>query len=129
MQSVLARKAAFIGSLLILTACASAEKGASLSPAVQPPVLLSSGIPNWRYAENVRNGTLLDLRIEVNLDAAGQPILETLKVTGIGAMDNRGAVIAWLHTARFRPAQQGGQPVPGVYRRRVAVKATTQRVG
>lgn len=58
----------------------------------------------------------LRLRIEVLIDASGRPDMKTLKVIGPGAAENRAAIERWIEQAMFRPAQRGGQPVPGIYR-------------
>lgn len=60
----------------------------------------------------------MNIRVDVLVDATGRPDLETLHVTGVGSAENRDAVANWLTRARFRPAQQASQPVPGVFKNR-----------
>lgn len=72
---------------------------------------------------------MLDLRVQVRVDAAGRPDLETLRVTGLGAAENRDVIATWLERARFRPAQAAGQAVAGVFQTRFEVRAAVRRVG
>lgn len=65
------------------------------------------------------------MQIEVAIDVAGRPDVSTLHVTGLGSADNKDAVITWITLARFKPAMQGSQPVAGVYRTRLEVRAKT----
>jgi len=60
----------------------------------------------------------MNIRVDVLVDATGRPDMETLHITGVGAAENRDAVANWLTRARFRPAQQAGQPVHGVFKTR-----------
>jgi hypothetical protein len=64
----------------------------------------------------------------VQVDSTGQPDLETLRMTGLGADGNRDVVATWLRSARFQPAQRDGRPVPGVYQTRIEVRAEIRRV-
>jgi hypothetical protein len=68
------------------------------------------------------------LQIEVLIDSRGQPDMKTLKVTGMGAAENRAAIERWIEQAIFRPAQRGGQPVAGTYRAGLAVRIETRRM-
>jgi hypothetical protein len=54
--------------------------------------------------------------------------MKTLKVTGVGAAENREAIERWIAQAMFRPAQRGGQPVAGIYRTGLAVRIETRRM-
>jgi hypothetical protein len=54
--------------------------------------------------------------------------MKTLKVTGVGAAENREAIERWIGQAMFRPAQRGGQPVAGIYRTGLAVRIETRRM-
>jgi hypothetical protein len=68
------------------------------------------------------------LRIEVLIDSQGRPEMNTLKVTGPGAAENRAAIERWIEQAMFRPAQRGGQPVAGMYRTGLEVRIETRRL-
>jgi hypothetical protein len=114
---------------LLGTACTSGSRSPRDSAAVRPPALLSSPRPEWRYPLPPRDGRVLDLRIEVQVDGTGQPDLETLRVTGLGADQNRDLVAGWLRNSRFQPAQRDGRPVPGVFQTRIEVRAEIRRVG
>jgi hypothetical protein len=113
---------------LVATACASAGRTREDAARVRPPTLLASPRPEWRYPSPPREGRVLDLRVEVQVDSAGQPDLETLRVTGLGAAENREAVVTWVRNARFRPAEQAGRPVPGLFQTRFAVRAAVRRI-
>jgi hypothetical protein len=65
----------------------------------------------------------------VQVDSTGQPALETLRVTGLGAEQNRDVVATWLRSSHFQPAQRDGHPVPGVFQTHIEVRAETRRVG
>ena len=54
--------------------------------------------------------------------------MKTLKLTGIGAAENRAAIEQWIEQAVFRPAQRGGQPVAGTYRTGLEVRIETRRM-
>ncbi|MFL5594472.1 MAG: hypothetical protein ACJ785_07665 [Gemmatimonadaceae bacterium] len=55
------------------------------------------------------------VEIEVLVDDAGRPDMNTFKVTGFGAVENSDALRRWIEQAMFRPAHLGDQPVPGVF--------------
>ncbi len=88
---------------------------------------MSSSRPQWRTPSGSPTGVVLDLRIAVRVDAAGRPDLETLEVTGLGATENREEAIAWVRSARFRPAEQAGQAVDGTFRTRVQARMQIRR--
>ena len=112
-----------------LSSCASRRGESPGAAAVRPPVLLPGARPQLRYPERPQSGRVLDIQIEVAVDLTGQPEFATLRVTGLGATENRDVVAAWLEQARFQPATQAGQPVRGVYRTRILVRAEVRRVG
>lgn len=74
-------------------------------------------------------GRVLDLRVEVLVDAAGRPDLKTLRVTGLGAAENQTVIATWLEAARFRPGHQAGQAVAAIYRTRFEVRSAIRRIG
>jgi hypothetical protein len=57
----------------------------------------------------------MELSIQVQIDAAGQPDMRTLRVTGRGAAEHRPAIEEWILRARFQPASRNGEPVPGLF--------------
>ena len=61
-----------------------------------------------------RPTTVVDIEVKVNPD--GTPDMSSLKITGVGASDNRSAVTTWVQSRRFRPATQDGVAVAGTYR-------------
>lgn len=89
----------------------------SSTPRVEPPQLLTQSRPDLRTpAGPPRQGVVLDITLEVMIDAAGQPDFTTMRLTGLGASENRDAVVSWLQNARFRPGRQAGIPVAAPYR-------------
>ena len=111
---------------VLTTGCAS-RPGAA--PGVAAPTMLANPRPNWQLPPGRNTGVVLDLRISVRVDTAGRPIIETLQVTGLGATDNREAAVEWVRTARFRPAQQAGHPVEGLFQTRVQARSAVRRMG
>jgi uncharacterized protein YceK len=115
---------ALVGTLA-LSACASARStNETSSGRATAPTMLAGARPEW----NLTGGppaTNMDLRVSVLVDAAGLPDMKTLTVTGPGAADNRIAVTEWIQQAKFRPAQQAGQPVSALYRTRIRMSVTS----
>jgi hypothetical protein len=70
----------------------------------------------------------ISLNIEVRVDSAGNPDMSTLRVTGPGAVRTQAAIARWIESARFRPAQQAGRPVAGVFRTQIRTRTVTRRV-
>ena len=127
-RTTLRRAALVLAATVALTdACASGGRNAD-GARISPPTMLSGPRPEWRTPSPPREGRVLDMRIEVQIDSTGQPDLETLRLSGLGAGENRDAAAAWIRSARFRPAQQGGRAVPGLYQTRVQAEARIQRV-
>jgi len=108
--------------VLPLASCASAG-GTSATTATRAPVMLAGPRPDFKLPSRPQEGRLLDMQIEVAIDATGRPDVSTLRVTGLGSGDNKDAVVTWITLAKFKPALQGGQPVAGVYRTRLEVRA------
>lgn len=111
---------------------AKAPESAAAAPAerVEPPRMLQRGAPPELriYSIPASGRAPIRLQIEVLVDSRGQPDMKTLKVTGVGAAENREAIERWIGQALFRPAQRGGQPVPGIYRAGLAVRIETRRM-
>lgn len=118
-----------IFSLAALLACASGGKHAESAQSVTPPSMVSTARPELRLPRAGQNGLAADIQIQVGVDATGRPDMSTLRVTGLGAAENQAVIEAWIVEARFRPAQQSGQPVPGVYRTRLQIRSQVRRVG
>jgi hypothetical protein len=115
-------------------ACAGAKapESAAAQPAEreEPPRMLQRGAPPELRIYNIPASGRAPIRvqIEVLIDSRGQPDMKTLKVTGVGAAENRDAIQRWIEQAIFRPAQRGGQPVAGIYRTGLAVRIETRRM-
>ena len=75
----------------------------------RPELIARSVTPNAP-----RPTTLVDIEVQVNPD--GTADMSSLKITGVGASDNRNAVTTWVQSLRFRPATQNGVAVVGTYR-------------
>lgn len=118
-----------VAAALLATSCAGGARPRESAAPIRPPTLLSSSRPDWSYPSRPREGRVLDLRVEVQVDSAGQPDLKTLRVTGLGAAENRDAVATWVRTARFRAAEQAGRPVAGVFQVRFEVRTEIRRIG
>ena len=95
-----------------------------------PPRMVQRGRPPELRIYNIPSSgrAPIRLQIEVVIDSRGQPDMKTLKVTGMGAAENRQAIEQWIEQATFRPAQRGGQPVPGTYRTGLQVRIETRRM-
>ncbi|BAH40404.1 hypothetical protein GAU_3362 [Gemmatimonas aurantiaca T-27] len=92
--------------------------------------MLSRSRAQWRVPSGVpRSGMVMDLRIEVLVGPDGKPDIETLRVTGLGAAENRDVVVGWLQESRFQPAQKDGQPVSGTFKTRVQLRGEVRRIG
>ena len=96
----------------------------------EPPRMLQRGAPPELriYSIPASGRAPIRLQIEVVVDSRGQPDMKTLKLTGIGAAENRDAIERWIQQATFRPAQRGGQPVAGTYRTRLEVRVEMRRM-
>lgn len=113
----------------LVVGCASGSGGAPRAPRKSDPVLISSMRPDLRYPQTRVSGTMIDMRIQVDVDATGAADIETLRVTGPGTGENLEIISSWLRAARFKPAQQGGQAVRGTFRTRIEARAEVRRVG
>lgn len=110
--------------VLPLAACASAG-GTSATTTTRAPIMQAAPPPEFRLSSRPQEGRVLDVRIEVAIDATGRPDMSTLRVTGLGSGENKDAIATWFMLARFQPALQNGQPVAGVYRTRLEVRVKT----
>ena len=115
---------------IALLGCAGGPRpDAATSPRVRPPEMLSRVRPDLRPPTGIPvEGRVLDVRVEVLIDSAGRPDMRTLRLTGLGAAENSNAIAQWIEASRFRPAQQGGRAVAGVYRMRFEARAVRRRI-
>ena len=96
--------------LAVLTACATTSlSAANREGKISPPEHLRGGPPPQIREE-------VDLRIEVLVNADGQPDLRTLKVSGRGSGSAHAAIEDWIRSSSFKPAMQNGHPVAAVFR-------------
>jgi hypothetical protein len=115
-----------------LTLSFGCARASAPQPAVreEPPRILQRGAPPELVLYNIpaSGRAPIRLRIEVLIDASGRPDMKTLKVTGVGAAENRAAIERWIEQAIFRPAQRNGQPVAGTYRTGFEVRIEARRM-
>jgi hypothetical protein len=97
-------------------ACASAGSTTAKAPAITPPEMVSKSHPNVESGVPVNTGTLMNVTVEVWIDASGIPDLQTLKITGKGANENHTAIRQWIAGSAFRPAMQSGVSVRGLFK-------------
>ena len=107
-----------LGAALVMAVLGCAGNRAS-STRVSPPELVTRSRPDLQVPPGPpRQGVVLDVTLEVLIDATGEPDLTTMRLTGLGAAENRDAVTSWLHRVRFRPGRQAGVPVAAPFRDR-----------
>ena len=115
-------------ALSFIGACASStSSGAGASPTrVNPPeILVRGGAPALHVPTSASGRSPVRVTIEVLIDTTGRADMSTLKITGYGAAENRVALAEWIEGSVFRPAHQGDQPVPGVYRTKLEARIVT----
>ena len=124
-MSLRLRTFAIVSLAAIGLACASSGGGSK--PNVRPPELVTRTRPDLvatRVTPNApRPTTLVEIEVQVRPD--GTADVSTLKVTGVGASENRNAVTTWVQGLRFKPATQDGIPVAGTYRQSFDVMTRT----
>ena len=67
----------------------------------------------------------MTLSFEVEVDEEGRADVSTLTLTGQGTSENRSAIEHWLGTVAFRPAEQNGVPVRGVFKMTIRGQSAT----
>ena len=103
-------------AVLVMMVLGCSGKTSPATPRVEPPQLTVRSRPELRTPPGPpRQGVVLDIRLEVLVAPTGEPDLTTLRLTGLGAAENKDIVEEWLRNARFRPATQGGIPVAATY--------------
>jgi hypothetical protein len=99
------------------------------SAQIEPPRMLRGSPPELRVPSGGSAGRdPVRVSIEVLVDAAGQPDLRTLRVTGNGAAENREALARWIQNAAFQPARRAGEPVAAVYKTSLGVRVEVRRM-
>lgn len=106
------------------------EPNAEPAEPTEPPRMLSRGsFPELRISgPNPADRPVARIRIQVMIDPQGRPDLNTLRVSGLGASENRLAIERWISSASFRPAMRNGQPVSGLYETRFEVRVSVRRL-
>jgi hypothetical protein len=111
----------------MLSGCASksggAESQAPRTARITPPSMIRGPVPDFRGRFDP-----IDTKLEVMIDANGDPVMNTLKFTGTISGASRDAVRDWIQRSRFRPALQGKTPVAAVYTTEIKTTVTVQRV-
>ena len=112
---------AAISRLLITSCCIMTIGCASTSTnRVVPPRLMSRTTTlQLNMPSTGASSVPMTLLIEVEVDEQGRADVNTLELSGQGTTENRSAIEHWLGTVTFRPAQQNGVPVRGVYKMKV----------
>ena len=115
--------------LALACAKASAPTPKAYPDADEPPRMLTRGnYPDLSIsAPNPAGRPSARIRIEVLVDTTGRADVKTMKLTGLGAPENRLAIEQWLQSSLFRPAMRNGRPVPGVYRTSFEVRVEVRR--
>ena len=115
--------------LLVLLVLLAGGCAANASPAGQSRLPRATILPGGPPPDFSGVTEEVSLDIEVRVDSAGRPDMSTLRVTGPGAIRTQAAIACWIDTARFRPAQRDGRPVPGIFRTQIRSRIETRRVG
>jgi hypothetical protein len=117
----------------LYTGCARASAPTTEPRAehTEPPRMLTRGFFPELTLSNLPNPAdrpIVRLRIRVMIDPLGRADVRTLKLTGLGAVENRLAIERWLEAVTFRPAMRNGQPVSGLYETRLEVRVSVRRL-
>jgi hypothetical protein len=70
----------------------------------------------------------VNARLEVLIDESGEPDMSTLRFVGNVSSNAGAALRSWIAASRFKPATQGGLPVPGLYKTEIRTRMTVRRV-
>ena len=129
------RLACAVVAISLLTACASTsastpESSAEVEDRTEPPRMVSRGsFPQLSISgPNPAERPVARMHIRVMIDSEGRPDLSTLRVTGLGAAENRNAIEQWISGATFRPAMRNGEAVSGLYETRLEVRVSVRRM-
>ncbi len=100
----------------VTSACAhSGASDTSTTPRIEPPKMMRGDGPR------LRSTGAFDARIEVVIDADGQPRMNTLHITGLTNEILRQDIEQWIAQSAFEPAKKDGVPVSGVIK--IAVRS------
>jgi hypothetical protein len=118
------RRVLLLALLVLLAGGCAANAGAERQPRLPRATIVPGGPPP--DFSGVTDEVNID--IEVRVDSEGRPDMSTLRVTGPGAIHTQAAIARWIQSARFKPAEQDGRPVPGVFRTQIRTRIETRRV-
>ena len=109
----------------LAAACAS---GGSRANGYVAPDMRSRTAPNLSSVpmEGPSNRPTLSFSVEVMIDSAGSPMMDTFKVSGPLTTQDMQAVRDWIQQSAFKPATQDGKPVQGLFR--ISMSAGMRRV-
>lgn len=108
-----------VALLALASACASGGASTkSESARITPPKMVRSSTPARPF-----EASPVDARVEVMINERGEPDMSTFRVTGRVSATNRDVLRLWIQDSRYTPAQQGGQPVAGLFE--MAVRNST----
>ena len=126
MPSALARSHLIVPVVCALSlACASASSSSSgyqaprLASRTDVPILSTS-------TSSAASRAPFRVEIQVEVDPNGRADVSTLKLTGPGALESRGALESWIATSTFQPARQNGVPVRGLFKMTIERRTTVQ---
>lgn len=109
-------------------ACATA--GASADAGYKPPKMVPSSAPNpMQISGELASWTGADVTIAGLVDSAGKPQMSTLQLAGRGGVENRDAILHWIRSARYVPAQWAGRAVEGTFQTRIRARSSRTRRG
>ena len=116
-------RVAFLVVCIAIVGCASAG---ARDGYVGPRLTTRNSMPQMSMPSAPRGSpSAMELAFEVEVDEEGRADVSTLKLTGQGTSQNRSAIEHWLGTVAFRPAEQNGVPVRGVFKMTIRGQSAT----
>jgi hypothetical protein len=104
--------------------CASNPSSSNLAPKalrITPPKMMRGDPIRMRTPES------FSAKIEVRIDADGEPDMQTLKISGMVGGNARQAITEWIEHSSFEPAKQGGSNIPGIFMMQMKISVSRGR--